>query len=345
MKKISVVVPVCNVENYLKRCVDSLLSQTFSDREIILVDDGSTDDSAALCDSYAALPGIRAIHQENAGLGMARNSGMDAASGEYLLFIDSDDYVGPDLLDTLYNAAAQYDADLAVGGLTLVSPDGKERRNSYVEEIRFFSGNSLKELAFGIVGSLPEEALDSKYGMTACARLYRRSVIEENGLRFVSERELISEDLVFNLDFLRCAQRAVAIPDAAYFYCTNPGSLTKGHRADRFQCDCKLYSAVEALLSADFEEQEYRLPLRRLLISRARFDMAQEVLYHDKADRRYPLYQKLKEIADNPLLQAALENYPWRKLPRMQGLFAWGLKGKRVRLLILFIRLRQRFFS
>ncbi len=343
--KISVIVPVYNVQKYLKRCMDSLLAQAFSDREIILVDDGSTDGSAALCDSYAALPDIRVIHQENAGLGMARNSGIKAASGEYLLFVDSDDYVGPGLLSTLCDAVEKYDADLAVGGFTLVSPDGKERRNLYVKESRFFSENDLKELALNIVGSLPEEALDSKYGMSVWARLYRRSVIEENQIRFVSERELISEDLIFNLDFLKCARRAVVAPNAAYFYCANPGSLTKGHRADRFQCDCKLYTAVERFLSADFEEQEYRWYLRRLLISRARFDMAQEVLYHDKADRQYPLYQRLKEIADNPLLQAALEGYPWRKLPKMQGLFAWGLKGGRIRLLIRFIRLRQRFFS
>lgn len=232
---------------------------------------------------------------------MARNSGLAAAIGKYVVFIDSDDYVGPNLLKTLYDAARENDADMTFGGFTFVSSNGRKRPCPCVAEPHLFSGNSVRELIFNTVGSPPEAALDSLYGMTACARLYRRSVLEKHAVRFVSERQLISEDLLFNLDFLNWMHRAVAVPDASYFYCTNEGSLSKRHRADRFDCDCELYVVVKKWLSAHFEETEYRRYLQRLLISRARFDIAQEVVYHDQTDRRYPLFESLRKIADTPL--------------------------------------------
>ena len=121
MPKISVIVPVYRVEKYLGRCVNSLLGQTLSDIEIILVDDGSPDGCPALCDEFAKKDGrIKVLHKENEGLGLARNSGMSLAVGEYIAFVDSDDYVKSEMYRTLYEAAQRENADIAMCGLCCI---------------------------------------------------------------------------------------------------------------------------------------------------------------------------------------------------------------------------------
>ena len=322
--RISVIVPVYNVSAYLGRCMRSLLAQTFQDREILLVDDGSTDGSGPLCDMWAREPGVRAVHRANGGLGMARNSGLDAARGTYALFLDPDDYFGPRLLENLADAAERCGADLAAGAFTMVGPDGRERPRAFPAERVFRTPAELEELLLGTVGALPEEPLDSRYG-------------RRGGVRFVSERELISEDLIFNMDFLAWAASAVVTTDASYFYCANAGSLSKRHREDRFAQDCALCRAVEERLARRCPEAVFRPYLDRLLISRARYDILQEAAYRDREDRSYPLRQRTAAILE--------ERYPWRRLPRMQGIFAWLMRERRVGALLALARLKRRFLD
>lgn len=341
--KISVVIPVYNVRNYLARCMESLAAQTYSDMEIILVDDGSDDGSGAVCDGYVKRQGVQVIHQENGGLGMARNRGLDAACGEYVLFLDPDDYYDPRLVQNLCGAAEHYDADLVIGGLTTVGRDGKKQSCAISYEQVFRSQERMKELLFHTVGSPPEERLDSKYGVSACGRLYRLEVIRRGRIRFLSERQMISEDLIFNIDFLQHAKSAVVTADAFYFYCTNAGSLSKRHREDRFEKDIALWMAVEERL-AGYPEKECRLCLQRLLISRARYDIIQEADYYDLVNPSYPFKKKVSEIVHAPLLCEVLKDYPWWKLPRMQAIFAWFMKQQKVWSMLVLIRLRRRFF-
>ena len=110
---VSVILPIYNVELYLKECIESVIGQSYKDLEIILVDDGSTDQSPYICDEYAKIDRrIKVIHKKNGGLGYARNSGMKVATGEYVAFVDSDDYVDLDMFESMYNSAKKYDADL-----------------------------------------------------------------------------------------------------------------------------------------------------------------------------------------------------------------------------------------
>ena len=119
--KVSVIVPVYNTEKYLKQCIDSISSQTLSQIEIILVDDGSKEECALLCDELAQSDSrIKVIHKTNAGPGLARNTGMEASSGEYIGFVDSDDYVKPEMYEALYTSAVKYNADLVVSGICFV---------------------------------------------------------------------------------------------------------------------------------------------------------------------------------------------------------------------------------
>lgn len=124
--KVSVTVPVYNTSRHLQKCLDSLAAQTLKDLEVILVDDGSTDNSGEICDQYAArYPNFKVIHKPNGGLATARQAGLEAATGEYIIVCDSDDWVEPDMYERLYEAAKQSDADIAMCGFFAEYPDGK----------------------------------------------------------------------------------------------------------------------------------------------------------------------------------------------------------------------------
>ncbi len=123
MKNISVIVPIYNAEQYLEKCIDSIINQSYTNLEIILVNDGSTDNSGAICDEYAKRDSrIIVIHKENGGLSSARNAGLDIARGEYISFVDSDDWIEHDMLETLYNACVSNDAEVSCGGRYDVYP-------------------------------------------------------------------------------------------------------------------------------------------------------------------------------------------------------------------------------
>ena len=122
---ITVIVPVYNVEKYLEQCVDSILNQTYKNIEIILVDDGSKDKSGQLCNEFSnKYSQIKTIHKKNAGLGMARNSGLKIANGEYIAFVDSDDWLAPQALKNLYDSMTKFNCDYCKGGFQKVNDEG-----------------------------------------------------------------------------------------------------------------------------------------------------------------------------------------------------------------------------
>ena len=265
MPEVSIIVPVYKVEKYLDRCIESLIVQTISDIEIILVDDGSPDNCPSLCDRWAKKDSrIKVIHKENGGLGFARNSGLDIACGEYVGFVDSDDFVKHDMYEALYSAAKNEDADIAmcgflcIGGI-MTARSGEEREINCFSEYKCFSGkDGIDRLMLDISGALPGEPEDSRYGFSAVKNIYRRSILEENRLRFMSEREVVSEDVFFLLDFLMLSNRAVGIKGAYYCYCRNQGSLSKSYRADRFQMCCRITDGINERLGKRMSEDIYR---------------------------------------------------------------------------------------
>lgn len=167
--KISVVVPIYNVEKQLPRCLDSLLCQTYGDFELVLVDDGSPDGCGKICDEYAARDSrIRVIHRENGGLSAARNSGIDAAQGEYLAFVDSDDYVAADYLEFMLDLMLDNNADIAACGAAAVYPGGKTDVSNTDSVLRVMdSRQALERMCYN----------DGFY-VTAWDKLYRRSLFD-----------------------------------------------------------------------------------------------------------------------------------------------------------------------
>ncbi len=213
MPMISIIVPVYKVESYIRRCIDSILNQTFVDFELILVDDGSPDDSGAICDEYAKKDArIRVIHNQNKGVSAARNTGLDAALGEYISFIDSDDYVEACYLEKL----AGKKSDLSICGSYIISE--KEEVHIYFPIEDKVSSSNLEQ----ITDLFDRDLLKYVWG-----KLFKRSIIEAKNLRF-DTRISLGEDTVFALKYALLCKSFVLISDPLYYYIKYPsGTLTK----------------------------------------------------------------------------------------------------------------------
>lgn len=216
--ELSILVPVYNTEKYLKRCVESLLSQSVKDYEVILVDDGSTDGSGSICDEFARKDSrVRVIHQENAGLPAARLAGIRASCGAYLGFVDSDDYVEPDMYERLLAPVRQDAAiEISISGHVVDSMNGTiEHPCSAEHSISWDDGLEAMEEMFA----------NRKFTWSLCDKIYARRLFVDVRPTF-SYRGNYSEDVYFNAIALPHAKRIVFQPVYGYHYCMNGESLT-----------------------------------------------------------------------------------------------------------------------
>ena len=173
MIKISIIVPVYRAEKYLNRCVDSILSQTYTALEVILVDDGSPDQSGAMCDGYAKKDSrVKVIHQKNRGVAAARNRGLDMAAGDYITFVDSDDYIDPDMYLSMIRIIREYDCDVVMCDCI------KEKGNKsqpYIHDIRsgYYSREQLVKEYYPHL--LVMETVEYQHYISICLSIFRKS--------------------------------------------------------------------------------------------------------------------------------------------------------------------------
>lgn len=211
LEMISVIIPVYNVEMYLSRCVESVLRQTYSNLEIILVNDGSTDHCGEICDSFTKLDRrVKVIHKENGGLSSARNAGLEVAKGEYVGFVDSDDWIAEDMYETLC-AAMLDDVDITCSGRVYISSDGRYNK--------FYTGKAKK---YTKEEALEEMLLLRGIDVSACTKLFRRALFE--GVCFPLGR--VSEDIPTVYNLLKKARNVVHVGKAKYFYFYRADSIS-----------------------------------------------------------------------------------------------------------------------
>ena len=217
MIKISIIVPVYNVEKYISRCLNSLINQTLDDIEIICVNDCSVDNSFQIVKEYAARDSrfVLIEHETNQGLGSARNSGIGIASGEYIIFIDSDDYIDTDYCEKLYNTAKKYDADIVVTNLL----KHKKRYNRYNV---FFK--SIKE-AIDLSDKINICKDNKQRFFNATNKIFRNDFLKYNKILF--QVGCYFEDVMFTVKSIFLANKIVSCPEVAYHYMENPSSIVK----------------------------------------------------------------------------------------------------------------------
>lgn len=348
--KVSIIVPVYNAEKYLERCINSLKNQTLEDIEIILVDDFSTDSSLEICNKMAMEDSrIKVIHKENEGAGFARNAALKIATGEYIGFADSDDFIDIDMFKTLYEKAEKYNSDLVMSGVLFVdgnmfSEEGECIRKAYFDkDTHFDTEESLKELRMGIIGATPDDVDDSKYGMSIWKNLFKNEVIKKNNITFQSEREMLSEDALFMIDYIYFIEKATGINEAFYNYCRNEGSISKSYKKDRFEKSLVFVNEVEKRFKKDIEPREYQIYIDRFWQAMCRVLCSQEIMYAKNNNIKYTdLKKRLKAVCTHSLTQRALKSYPIAKLPIKQRVFAYGMKCRLYFLLKVLVGLRSK---
>lgn len=209
---ISVIVPVYNVERYLRRCVDSILHQTYQDIEVLLVDDGSTDASGAICDEYAAQEErVTAVHQKNGGLSAARNAGLERAQGTYLCFVDSDDFLDSRMLETLCRDLQEQDADVAVVGFRMFEREEELAPAELTVPVQCMTGRE----------AIRSTLVSDELGDFAWNKLYKRELFRD--IRYPLGRMMEDQGTTYRI-FQQCSKVAYR-PVPLYYYYQRPDSI------------------------------------------------------------------------------------------------------------------------
>lgn len=245
---VTVVLPIYNVEKYLDRCINSVVKQSYQNLEIILVDDGSPDGCSQKCEEWSKKDNrIKVIHKENAGLGMARNTGIDNATGEYICFFDSDDYIALDAIEKAYNQISKYDAEIVLFGFCNVGSDGKDKKRIIPQtENEIYRGKSVQTYVLpNLIAPNPATGKKTNLWMSAWACMYSMKTIQQANWRFVSERQYISEDVYSLLYLYKDVKAVTVLSEALYFYCENGNSLTHTYRKDRYEKNKYCYDACQ----------------------------------------------------------------------------------------------------
>lgn len=338
--KISIIIPVYNVEKYLGKCVQSAINQTLRNIEIILVDDESPDGCPSICDEYAKADiRIKVVHRKNGGLGFARNSGIEVATGEYITFLDSDDFVDLDTYNHLYDLAKRHNLDTIYYKFKRFTNESDVTKSIPVYDLTEYKGEEVKNLMLDIIASEPSEKVDHKIQCSSCTAMYRMDIIKRNNVRFHSERELISEDLIFNLDFLKYANAVAFNKGEHYHYRMNPTSLTSVVRKDRIEKNYILYEYIkENIANWGLNQQDGNERNARLFIGNSRSSITHYIqsnaIFNEK--RRW-----LKEECKRHIWKDLNTNYNWEKLPTYQRVFFKLCAQKRTFSLFLLCKIKN----
>ena len=300
MTKVSIIVPVCNVEQYLSTCLDSILAQTLEDIEVICVDDGSSDQSPAILDDYTKRDSrMRVIHKDNRGYGHSMNVGIDAASGEYIGIVESDDCILPNMYETLYSTAKNNDLDLVKSDVIF-----------WWETIRYTCEYHKEDLNpyYGRVLDSSNRKLFFQFFMNTWTGIYKRSFLNENSIRHNETPGAAYQDNGFWIQTLSFCERAMWLKDAFYLY-RQDNPLASIKSKSNVLTMVNEYNFVSKILTEKHKEQEldicnyYRVFRHRGVFLRIADDLKRG--YCDIIIKDFERYREL--VAENQGLYEWLE--------------------------------------
>ena len=244
---VSIIVPVYNVEKYLRQCIESLINQTYKNIEIILVDDGSTDNSGKICDEYSKKDNrIKAIHKKNGGLSDARNYGIENAKGIYICFVDSDDYTDKKYIENLYHAIIENKADISICNFKLIFDNTKEKDCDIIQPTLINEEISNKEAVKLLFNP-------NSFGNYACNKMYKTELFK--GVKY--PKGFVMEDLGTTYKLFLKSKKIAIFNDKLYYYVQRKESIlhnpTKKFKLDKYVLSKKRYYALKEIYG-DFEE-------------------------------------------------------------------------------------------
>lgn len=338
---VSVVLPIYKVEKYLNRCVKSVVNQSYKNLEIILVDDGSPDNCPKICDEWAKKDKrIRVIHKKNAGLGYARNTGIENATGEYICFFDSDDYIALDTIEKAYNLATQKRSKIVVYGFCNINQNG-EIRDTVIPHLEkyTYSGKEVQDIFLpNLIGPDVRNGIQTNLWMSAWACMYSLDLIKKTNWRFVSERDIISEDVYSLLLLYKYVDKVSVLPEALYFYCENSESLTHTYMPERYDKIKKFYQACYQVAEKNNYNEDVKERLSYPYLSNTIAAMKM-LVYSDLTKSMKKKH--LKKIVCDDTLQIVLRNTNFKKEKLKRRLLLVAMKTKQYKIIYKLITIRM----
>lgn len=307
LPEVSVIIPVYRVEDYINQCVDSVLSQSFPNIEIILVDDGSTDNCGAICDDYIEIDErIKVIHKSNGGLSDARNAGLNLAEGKYIYFLDSDDWIDEKLLERVINYMRK-GYDLVAFNSYWAETGGNFEKVTHLSD-SFEINDDLSRNEF-YLGTF----LLSKIGWSAWDRVFKRSIIEDNEIRFADNNKIFLEDLYFSCCYCAYVKNIISLDDRLLYYRQRENSILHTEKSEvNFNrinelakavfCYYNNHDACNGLLSI-FPQIYYLILFNYLVSFRNNQTMGQirNILLKDVKDKDF-MFDQLKQFKSQQYL-------------------------------------------
>ena len=339
---ISVVLPIYNVEKYLRRCLDSIVNQTYKNLEILLVNDGSTDNCLKICEEYAKSDNrIKVINKKNAGLGMARNTGIDNARGEYICFFDSNDYIELDTIEKAYQIIVSENVEIVCFGFNKVNTKGKivEKNIPRMGKNVFKNSEIILDFLPNLISENPKTGKSSNLNMSAWAAVYSMKLIKENNWKFVSEREIISEDVYSLLNLYRNVKKVAILEEALYYYCENNTSLTKVYRKDRYERIEYCYKRCAELCKKIGYPVEIESRIIYPYIGNTIAALKQIVGSNNNFEEKI---NELKKIIYSNTLQQVLRIAKNNKVNMSKKILFFCIRKKMIKLMYLLIYIKQR---
>ena len=309
MDLISVIIPVYNVQKYLTRCVESVRNQTYKNLEIILVDDESPDECPRMCDEYCMTDHrIKVVHKKNGGLGFARNSGLEVTSGEYVTFIDSDDWISPSHIENLHTEAVKTQADVVIGGHTSVLANGTMILRPNELDSGLYEGERIRsEILLPLIGADVDFPRDVQINSSSCMNLYKTWILREHSIRFISEKFAVAEDLYFNVDFFFHARRIAVTDELGYYYFENAGSISRKYDPKRFERTINFYKTIRQQVEKYGLSGESRHRLERSYFLKIRVAVRHIVGSELKFSQKI---RQIRGILDHEITREVLGAYP-----------------------------------
>lgn len=323
MIDVSIIVPVYKVERYIRLAVPTMLNQTHRNLEVILVDDGSPDDSGKICDEYAAQdPRVRVIHKQNEGTGAARNTGLDAAQGEYVYFCDPDDLLEPELIEENLRLAREHHADILSFGSRLLYYDSDNH------EIRR-DADLLPAESGAFTRAECAERYETCFRMLhdIWTKLFRREFLTENNVRSTTQK--IGQDVLLVLDALTAPFSVIYFNQKAYYnHILHAGSATTNYYEKRFECELAAAIRKEKLIrSFNLPDERCHAIVVRGYVQAANMAFGAFSLWDaPKGMTTAQKIARLQEIVEEPNMKRALQNATYDMYPT---------KGAKLRLFLL----------
>lgn len=329
MKKVSIIIPVYNIEMFLPKCLESVIGQTYADLEIICVDDGTPDESAAVILSYAEKDGrIRLVSQKNQGLSAARNTGISAATGDYIIFLDGDDWLDNETVEAAVDSAETNFADVVMWSYVREF-DGRSQEKMLFPTDMVFDENEVCGLHRRMAGLWGKETADPSNAdslVTAWGKLYRSDIIKENELRFVDTKIIGTEDALFNLNYFGFISRAIFLNKPFNHYRKdNSTSLTRSYKSSLFNQWNELYNRMESYIKENRLPQEFTEALRnRICFSMIGLGLTELLNPEGHVER----IKNLRKFLSTQRYKNAYHDFDMQYLPVHWKLFFWVCKKR-----------------